>query len=202
MSRAYLSVDKQMMTKTTYSPKASEILDVAETQMRKGGFDAVSFRDLASAVGVKSASVHYHFPQKTDLGQAVVARYRDRVFESLGDADEVSGSAVERLERLLTIYRTALTDADSVCLCNMLGAESQYLPEDVAAEVDAFFQGVLNWTKKALTIADNGQQADEWASYLLSSLQGAMVLSVAANDHQHYHRTEKLIRQTVQTAFG
>ncbi|MEX0300123.1 MAG: TetR/AcrR family transcriptional regulator [Kordiimonas sp.] len=190
-----------MMTKHTYSPKASEILDVAENHMRKGGFDAVSFRDLAGAVGVKSASVHYHFPQKTDLGQAVVARYRGRVLESLGDADDVSGTTVERLERLLTIYRTALTDADSVCLCNMLGAEAQYLPEDVAAEVDMFFKSVLSWTVKALSSAESQQNAEEWASYLLSSLQGAMVLSVATNDHNHYHNTEKLIRQSVQAVF-
>lgn len=202
MSSAYLSVDKHMMTKQTYSSKASEILDVAETHMRKGGFDAVSFRDLAGAVGVKSASVHYHFPQKTDLGQAVVARYRERVLESLGNADDVEGSAVLRLERLLTIYRTALTDADSVCLCNMLGAEAQYLPEDVASEVDAFFKGVLSWTVKALSSGDEQQNSKEWASYLISSLQGAMVLSVATGDHQHYHNTEKLIRKSVQAAFG
>lgn len=201
MSSAYLSVDKEMMTKHIYSPKASEILDVAETQMRKGGFDAVSFRDLAGAVGVKSASVHYHFPQKTDLGQAVVVRYRERIFESLGDATGVAGTPAERLERLLTIYRTALTDADSVCLCNMLGAEAQYLPENVAAEVAVFFRGVLTWTKKALNPETNSQNTSDWASYLLSSLQGAMVLSVATNNHDHYHSTEKLIRQTVDAAF-
>ncbi len=190
-----------MMIKDRYSPKASEILDVAETHMRKGGFDAVSFRDLAGAVGVKSASVHYHFPQKADLGQAVVARYRARIFESLGDADDVSGTPVERLERLLTIYRTALTDADSVCLCNMLGAEARYLPDDVAVEVDAFFKGVLAWTEKALSSNTKRPDITGWASYLLSSLQGAMVLSVATNNYDHYHNTEKLIRQTVDAAF-
>ena len=32
--------------------------------MRRGGFHGFSFRDLAADVGIKSASVHYHFPIK------------------------------------------------------------------------------------------------------------------------------------------
>ena len=59
---------------TAFTGKAEEILEVAERHMRAGGFDAVSFRDIAAEVGIKSASVHYHFPQKADLGAAVVQR--------------------------------------------------------------------------------------------------------------------------------
>jgi len=43
-----------------------KILDAAEKRVRGAGFSAMSFRDLASDVGIKSASVHYHFPTKPD----------------------------------------------------------------------------------------------------------------------------------------
>ena len=40
------------------------IMDAAERRMRIGGFNGFSFREIAADVGVKSSSVHYHFPTK------------------------------------------------------------------------------------------------------------------------------------------
>jgi AcrR family transcriptional regulator len=51
------------------------LLDAAEKRIRKCGYNAVSFRDLAVDADIKSASVHYHFPRKEDLGLALVQRY-------------------------------------------------------------------------------------------------------------------------------
>ena len=67
------------------SGKDLEILDAAERAIRDRGYNAVSFRDLAAAVGVKSASVHHHFPTKADLGAAVARRYAERFLDALGD---------------------------------------------------------------------------------------------------------------------
>ena len=53
------------------------ILDAAEARMRLGGFNGFSFRGIAADVGVKSSSVHYHFPTKETLAAAVIHRYTD-----------------------------------------------------------------------------------------------------------------------------
>jgi AcrR family transcriptional regulator len=53
------------------------ILNAAEARMRLGGFNGFSFRDIAADVGVKSSSVHYHFPTKETLAAAVIHRYTD-----------------------------------------------------------------------------------------------------------------------------
>lgn len=185
------------MKQKTYSPKASEILDVAENHMRKGGFDAVSFRDLATAVGVKSASVHYHFPQKADLGQAAVARYRERIIEALGDPSD-SRSSIVKLKLLFAVYSRALKDGDSVCLCCMLGAEARYLPVDVAAEVRLFFESVTNWTQNALATDLSKAKALEFAMHIISALQGAMVLSVALEDENHLQNTQKMLMRSMK----
>ena len=50
------------------------ILSAAEKRVRAVGFNAVSFRDLANDVGVKSSSVHYHLPRKQDLGEQLGKR--------------------------------------------------------------------------------------------------------------------------------
>lgn len=186
------------MEPKSYSPKASEILDVAETQMRKGGFDAVSFRDLATAVGVKSASVHYHFPAKTDLGQAVVARYANRILDSLGDPTD-KRSLASKLKLLFGVYTKALHEGDAVCLCVQLGAEARYLPDDVNTEVVAFFDGLIGWTTNALTGHTTPAKARKLATHIISAQQGAMVLAVTTDDNQHLKNTQNLLAEFIDT---
>lgn len=186
------------MNENSYSPKATQILDVAENHMRKGGFDAISFRDLATAVGVKSASVHYHFPAKSDLGQAVVARYRERIMEALADPkDERSLNA--KLNLLFDTYAAALRDGDSVCLCCQLGAEARDLPEDVAAEVERFFKSIVGWTASALTPSMPAAKANKLAAHIISALQGAMVLAVATDDEAHLKNTRSILKDCIDT---
>lgn len=189
------------MERQTYSQKAVDILDAAERHMRSGGFDAVSFRELASEVGIKSASVHYHFPQKADLGEAVVHRYTEHVLAALGAPDDPSESIKVRIERLCAVYRSALLDDGLVCLCCVLGAEQLRLPNQVADAVGAFFTKVLAWTNLALSAKDisgntgNGQDA----AHIIASLQGAMILALATKRPELFTDTASRIIERLST---
>ncbi len=179
------------MNEQTYSAKAIEILDAAERHMRSGGFDAVSFRDLANEVGIKSASVHYHFPQKGDLGEAVVRRYTERFLTTLGPADDPSEAVVDRIKRLCEAYKTAVVTDGLVCLCSVLGAESPKLPRAVADAVDAFFKRVLGWTETALQAnPDAASTCSLKASHIVASLQGAMILALVTKQPALFTETE------------
>ena len=169
--------------------KAAEILDVAERHMRRGGFDAVSFRSVAAEVGIKSASVHYHFPQKADLGKAVVRRYTDRFLAALGAPDDPTESVAARLGRLCQAYRAAVLDDKLVCLCCVLGAESQDLPEPVAVAVGTFFTQLMSWTDVALERGPDGAKDGLDAAQLIASLQGSMILALVLKRPELYSRT-------------
>ncbi|MEO0972841.1 MAG: TetR family transcriptional regulator, partial [Pseudomonadota bacterium] len=67
--------------------KREQIEEVATKAIKKDGIRSVSFRTLADEVDVKSASVHYHFPKKSDLAHAVVARYSETFLGVLADID-------------------------------------------------------------------------------------------------------------------
>ena len=73
------------------SEVAQALMDAAERRMRIGGFNAFSFREIAADVGVKSSSVHYHFPTKEKLAAAVIHRYTDEVAELI---DEIARAAL------------------------------------------------------------------------------------------------------------
>ena len=60
-----------------------EIIDSSEKRVRHAGYSNMCFRDVAKDVGIKSASVHYHFPTKSDLGTALVERYKDHFSQKL-----------------------------------------------------------------------------------------------------------------------
>ena len=70
------------------SETAEQILDLAETLIQTRGYSAFSYQDIADALGIRKASIHYHFPSKADLGVAVINRYIDRFDAAL---TEVAG---------------------------------------------------------------------------------------------------------------
>ena len=84
--------------------KAVEILDAAETMIQSQGYNGFSFREIADQVGIKSASVHYHFPTKADLGAAVARRYTDRFLDQLPPAGTPGLSIKDALQALITAF--------------------------------------------------------------------------------------------------
>ena len=159
--------------------KASDILDAAERFARTLGYNGFSFRDVAAEVGIKSASVHYHFPTKADLGAAVAVRYADRFFQALGNPDDPDISADAKLARYVGLYRHALVTDQQMCLCGMLGAEVASLPAELASEVAKFFERNLDWlTRVVARLGDNtARDAARHAMTVLAALEGALMLA-------------------------
>ena len=54
------------------SETPQRLMDLAEAHIRDAGYRGFSFRDLAAELGIKSASVHHHFPTKATLAAAVI----------------------------------------------------------------------------------------------------------------------------------
>ncbi len=168
------------------SSKVDEILDAAEAFVQARGYNGFSFRDVATAVGVKSSSVHYHFPTKADLGATLARRYRERFLEKLGKASTSDTDGQAAIRRYVGVFRDALIHDGRMCLCGMLGAEIQSLPPTVAAEVKRMFEESVNWLAKAL-----GQPADEAhtrALRITATVEGAMILSRTFGDPGMFDR--------------
>ncbi|HYJ60944.1 MAG TPA: helix-turn-helix domain-containing protein, partial [Actinomycetota bacterium] len=66
---------------------ATRILDVAERLVQERGYNGFSYADVAGEVGVTTAALHYHFPGKAELGDALIARYAARFGEALAALD-------------------------------------------------------------------------------------------------------------------
>lgn len=181
---------------------AELVLDVAQILAQTRGFNGFSFRDLAAAIGVKSASIHYHFPSKADLGVALVRRYRRRFEEAFGEAESRHGSAANRLKSFVEIFRSSLAE-DRLCLCGMLGAERDSLPLEVAAEVRDFFACCEGWLT---TQMKQGRQDGNLAFagspqvpalQLLALLEGALVVARSLEDPARFDRVTACFLRTL-----
>jgi TetR/AcrR family transcriptional repressor of nem operon len=164
----------------TDNARAERVLDAAEQRMRAGGYHAVSFRDLAADVGIRSASVHHHFPQKADLGQALVERYRNRFLAVLEASHDRAPQ--DRLRAFCEAYRDSFRGSISVCLCGMLGAESHGLPDRVGAAVRDFFAANIAWVADCLPADLPAGRRQAQATSVVATLQGAMLLAATFRD--------------------
>lgn len=123
--------------------RRSDLLAHARALLRTRGFNAFSHRDLASLVGVKSSSVHYHFPSKEDLGVALVQGYRAEVMDRLASLDGLPVS--QRLDQFTRMFADTAASGDQWCVAGMLASDFETLGESLQAEVRRFFTEVEGW---------------------------------------------------------
>jgi TetR/AcrR family transcriptional repressor of nem operon len=161
------------------------IMDAAERRMQAGGFGGFSFREIASDVGVKSSSVHYHFPTKENLAAAVIRRWTEDTAKAIEKELEKNGNPVQVWTKA---FRGTAMSKGRMCPCTVLGAASRDLPREVAVEVKGFFKMCL---EKLIAEGLSAAKAAE----LLSTITGALVVANALGDASAYDRaTSDLLR--------
>ena len=153
-----------------------KIMDIAEAQVRAGGYNSFSFREISQEIGIKSASIHYHFPTKTDLGVAIASRYTSRFAEQLLFISATNPDARARLNAYTALFRQALVQDQKMCLCGQLASESDVLPEPIRLETRRFFTLNIDWLTNEVFAAD-GVQAQARAAAVLAALEGALLVS-------------------------
>lgn len=167
------------------SPTAERIVAAAERRMREGGFHGFSFRDIAADVGIRSASVHHHFPNKEALAAAVARAYTERHMAALGDPSDPVRAPRELLALYVEQFRQDLLKDRRMCLCGVLAGEASALSPAVAKEVRGFFARNLAWLEVVLARALPGARTDAVrakARTLAAALEGALLVAHCLGD--------------------
>ena len=160
------------------------ILAAAKRAAQAHGYSGLNFRDLAAEVGIKAASIHYHFPGKADLGAAVARRYWEDTAAELDAMFAESPDPAASLRRYPRIFRISLENDNRMCLCSFMAAEYDDLPEAVKKQVQTFAEVNVAWLGKALSAAGivSAHESENRARAIFAAVSGAQLLARSRAD--------------------
>jgi len=168
----------------------SQLMDAAQKLCQTRGYNGFSFHDLAKIVGIRTASIHYHFPTKADLGKALIVNYRQRMEMALAEIERRESTLSGRLKRVAGLLRANLRDGDRMCLCGMLAAEVDSISPEMRKELQRLFDEVEGWLARCLEEARKSGNASfsgspaSAARAIFGAMEGAMMSARAFGDEE------------------
>lgn len=164
------------------------IMAVAKAMVQSRGYNALSFREIAKDIGIKSASIHYHFPTKAELGAALAKRYTDDAMESLEKLLAADLDLATKFARYVSVFRAALLNDNRMCLYGIMAAEYGDLPSEVRSQVDAFSAANADWLSRLLG-ADRPR-----ALAIFAAIEGAQLVARGRGDIAVFDQTIEAYR--------
>jgi len=170
---------------TTYD----DILRSARSLLMEGGYNGFSYADIAKVVGIRNASIHHHFPSKSDLVRTLVARYREEAEAGIAELERQVADPADQLRAYIGYWEACIADASApFCVCALLASQISVLPEEVTLEVRAHFRTLSAWLTSVL---ERGARqgglhvtgtAEAEAESFMASVHGAMLSARAYGD--------------------
>ncbi|BAY09412.1 TetR/AcrR family transcriptional regulator [Calothrix sp. NIES-2098] len=126
--------DDRNSPKQVPSSGRERILDEAEQLFRARGYNSVAMRDIAQAVGIRQASLYYHFPSKEQLFVAVTERMFER--HRLG-IQQAIGEHEDNLRSQLSAIGAWFISQPTIHFLSMVHTDMPLLDEENTARLSA-----------------------------------------------------------------
>ena len=185
----------------------SELLTLARRLFISRGFNGFSYQDLAEDLGIRKASIHYHFPSKDDLGVALLDQHKADLADAFAHVRGAAPSA--KLDALFDFYRTVCAEDDgkNICLIGMCSAEWNVLGRDMRDRLAEIIEGLDAWLSRLIRAGQaegcfkSVLDPDEVTHIVYAGLQGAVQMARVRKDpaclENVINRLDNLIRVNV-----
>lgn len=182
------------------------ILDTAQDLIQRLGANAMSYDHISKAVGIRKASIHYHFPTKENLLEALLERYNEYFLKIVDGIFSGNDQEDKKLLKYMGLFEATLRegDRDKACLCGMLGAELSTLGANVADRVRYFYKenekrlaSLLDIGKKKGVFKFKGN-SKKLAALIFSFLEGAMLLVRAEGGAKKFQAVKEQMLELVK----
>jgi TetR/AcrR family transcriptional regulator, transcriptional repressor for nem operon len=183
---------------------SDQIIDTATVLLQKHGYNAFSYYDISELIGIKTASIHYHFPCKHDLGKSVMAKYRHMHNDAMIKIDFETNSPLQKLQAFAELFTCTLGNDYRMCPCGMLTTDISKLPDPIKVEVQGFFTDSETWLASVLKDGFNQGvfkfevSPTECAKTLFASFEGAMLSARAFEDKNRLNKSLKQLIKLIQ----
>lgn len=160
----------------------NKILKLADSYIQKTGFHGFSYADLSEGIGIKKASIHYYFPNKSDLGLAY-CDFKIEVFNALDTALKNIPPGLKRLKGYLDAFSGCAERGEMCGIYAMLSDSHLLIPElqdavGYLAQLELrILTDILVSGKVSGEMQLNNIQPEELAVIVCSALKGALMLN-------------------------
>ncbi len=121
-----------------------KIIELGESLIRTKGYNAFSYQDISSELGIKNAAIHYYFPAKENLGTSIVKSNIQR-FEEMTDNMYSRGfDEWLQLETFIKIYTKSHREQKR-CIVGSLGPDINSLSDNTIAELKRMTEIIFKW---------------------------------------------------------
>jgi TetR/AcrR family transcriptional regulator, transcriptional repressor for nem operon len=127
-----------------------KIMELGENLIRTKGYNAFSYQDISTELGIKNAAVHYYFPSKENLGTSIVKTNIQRFEEMINNLHSRGFDERRQLDTFIKIYIKSHRE-QKLCLIGSLGPDFNTLSESTKVELIAMTELILNWLTDILT---------------------------------------------------
>ncbi len=166
----------------------NEILALTRELVQSRGFNAFSYQDLASGLGIRKASVHYHFPSKDDLGVALLEAYQIMMHEWV-DSERVSNASPEqKLDCLFEVQLKIARSGNKICPIGILSSEWNILSNGIRTKLKELMAMREAWLIKLIHegresgVFETSRDPTELARLVFAGIQGAIQLARVRRD--------------------
>ena len=160
--------------------RKAEILDAAADLVQSRSFSAFSYQDLSDVLGIRKASIHYHFRTKDDLGVALAEHFREGYKVRLDEITKLYERPWDRLEAYLAMASDIMLSGDKICPAGSLQSGHNVLSEGIRAAVTRMTQYIRGWLAGVLTkgradgVMDYPGSPEAQAVLIMAALQGSL----------------------------
>jgi len=161
-----------------------KLLEETSRLARCQGFSRTSVNTVLQATGLKKGALYYHFPDKDNLGLAVLERERDSFIDFL-DACLDPDTPMDSLELFFDAVLQKHQDSGFVGGC-LWGNTALEMSDSEAPHLDMVKGMFDEWTKKIMAVVDAGQEsgeirtdlpAEKLSCMIIAGIEGGIMLS-------------------------
>ncbi|MCB1041799.1 MAG: TetR/AcrR family transcriptional regulator [Acidobacteria bacterium] len=179
-----------------------QILETARDLLQRLTYHAFSYSDISAEVGIRKASIHYHFPTKEDLGVAIVDVYLDEFFTWRANLEANRISPLAKLQAYFEMFGCIATD--KICPLGTLSASVAGLPERLQEKLRELIYTHRAWLRETLKLGQecgeiiSDQPHVELSALVGSSLLGALQIARATGTREIYDAVVNQLNRTLK----
>lgn len=84
--------------------RKEEIIKTAAKLFKEKGYSAVTMRDLATAMGIKAASLYNHIDSKQDILKSIIISLAEEFTNGMNAIKNSDYKTIEKLEKIVTLH--------------------------------------------------------------------------------------------------